>query len=185
MIRKRKLRRVRLLIDIAVIVGSTVAAPPVVSRTTSPAPEQSATRALRRLPSQHATDDYILSHVNVIDTRGGPTKTDMSVEVRGSRIVSVAPTLRHHARRTVKTIDATGKFLMPGLWDMHVHTGERDTYLPLYIANGVTGVRDMGGDLEEPTGYSSTRFVQLRLWRAAIEHGRLTGPRMVLAGFLI
>src|SRR5882757_965077 len=45
----------------------------------------------------------------------------------------------------------------------------------LYIANGVTGVRDMGGDLEEPTGDLSARYIRLRLWREAIERGSLVG----------
>jgi len=85
-------------------------------------------------------------------------------------------------------VDATGKFLIPGLWDMHVHTGRKDIFLPLYIANGVTGVRDMGGDIEDPSGELSSlsgRYVQLSLWREAIEEGSLLGPRMVIAGFLI
>ena len=66
--------------------------------------------------------------------------------------------------------------------------GRGDIFLPLYIANGVTGVSDMGGDLEDPSGESSSlsaRYVQLSLWRAAIEEGSLLGPRFVIAGFLI
>jgi len=52
----------------------------------------------------------------------------------------------------------------------------------------VTGVRDMGGDIEDPSGELSSlssRYVQLSLWRAAIEEGSLLGPRLVIAGFLI
>ncbi len=75
--------------------------------------------------------------------------------------------------------------MIPGLWDMHVHTGRQDIFLSLYIANGVTGVRDMGGDLEEPTGDLSARYIRLRLWREAIERGSLVGPRFVISGFLI
>jgi Amidohydrolase family len=82
-------------------------------------------------------------------------------------------------------VDASGKYLIPGLWDMHVHTGQREIFLPLYVANGITGVRDKGGDLEEPTGDLSARYVQLRLWREAIDRGSLVGPRLVIAGFLI
>src|SRR5438094_2137604 len=75
--------------------------------------------------------------------------------------------------RCLRASFASGKYLIPGLWDMHVHTGRRNIFLPLYIANGVTGVRDMGGDLEEPTGDLSARYIQLRLWREAIERGLL------------
>jgi Amidohydrolase family len=164
----------RLFCVAALVVGSLTAMSAIAS------PGTAAEQQVARAP-----DHFVLSHVSVIDTTGGPIKADMSVEVRGNRIVSIKPSSRHHTAGAATTIDGTGKFLIPGLWDMHVHTGQRDIYLPLYIANGVTGVRDMGGDLEEPTGYSSARFVQLALWRAAIRQGRLIGPRMVLAGFLI
>ena len=77
-----------------------------------------------------------------------------------------------------RVVEATGKFLIPGLWDMHVHTafgdwfpGARDIALPLFVANGVTGVRDMGGDLDV-----------LLEWRKAIAEGSLVGPRMVICG---
>jgi cytosine/adenosine deaminase-related metal-dependent hydrolase len=132
-----------------------------------------------------ATTHLILTQVTLIDATGSPAKPDMSVEIRGHRIERVSPTAQLRVSSDAVVVDATGKFLIPGLWDMHVHTGQRDTYLPLYIANGVTGVRDMGGDLEEPTGYGSARYVELRLWREAIADGSLVGPRMLLAGFLI
>jgi len=127
----------------------------------------------------------VLTHVTVIDATGSPPKPDMSVEVRNHRIVAMSRTGQAPPSADARVVDATGRFLIPGLWDMHVHTGQRDIYLPLYIANGVTGVRDMGGDLEEPTGDLSARYVQLRLWREAIEEGSLLGPRIVVAGFLV
>jgi imidazolonepropionase-like amidohydrolase len=75
-------------------------------------------------------------------------------------------------------VDATGKFLIPGLWDMHVHVmfgdwipGSKEVTLPLFVANGVTGIRDMGGDLDT-----------LLAWRKEIAAGTLIGPRMVIAG---
>jgi len=72
-----------------------------------------------------------------------------------------------------RVVDARGKFLIPGLWDMHVHTsiiGGR-ALLALYIANGVTGVRDMAGDWDT-----------LTTWRREIAAGRLVGPRIVASG---
>jgi imidazolonepropionase-like amidohydrolase len=75
-------------------------------------------------------------------------------------------------------IDGTGKYLIPGLWDMHVHTffgdwvpGGKEVTLPLFIANGVTGVRDMGSDLEPILAAAKE-----------IDQHRLLGPRMVIAG---
>jgi imidazolonepropionase-like amidohydrolase len=69
-------------------------------------------------------------------------------------------------------VDGSGKFLIPGLWDMHVHVQhDPDIFYPLFIANGVTGVRDMGGPLDK-----------LKKWRSQIREGGRIGPRIVLAG---
>jgi len=133
------------------------------------------------------TKHLVLTHVTVIDATGSPAKPDMSVVIRDHRIIAIGQT-RSAPPKDAEVVDATGKFLIPGLWDMHVHTGRGDVFFPLYIANGVTGVRDMGGDLEDPSGELSSlsaRYVQLSLWREAIEEGSLLGPRMVMAGFLI
>src|SRR5712692_9495163 len=111
----------------------------------------------------------------------------MSVVIRDHRIIAIGQTSAA-SLKDAEIVDATGKFLIPGFWDMHVHTGRGDIFLPLYIANGVTGVRDMGGDLEDSSGELSSlsaRYVQLSLWREAIEQGSLLGPRIVMAGFLI
>jgi hypothetical protein len=109
------------------------------------------------------------------------------VVIRDHRIIA-AGQFGSDVRKDVEVIDATGKFLIPGLWDMHVHTGRAEIFLPLYLANGVTGVRDMGGDIEDSSGELSslsTRYIQLSLWREAIELGSLVGPRIIMAGFLV
>lgn len=138
-------------------------------------------------PAAPAYKSLILTHVTVIDATGSPAKKDITVVIRDHRIAAIGRT-NTEAPKDVEVVDATGKFLVPGLWDMHVHTGRGDIFLPLYVANGVTGVRDMGGDLEDGTGELSglsVRYVQLGLWREAIEQGSLVGPRIVIAGFLI
>lgn len=140
---------------------------------------------LGQSPSATTERTLVLAHVTVIDATGSAAKPDMSVFIRDHRIVAVNETGKLTELPNADVVDAKGKFLIPGLWDMHVHTGQKDIYLPLYIANGVTGVRDMGGDLEEPTGELSARYVQLRLWREEIEKGSLLGPHIVMAGFLI
>jgi imidazolonepropionase-like amidohydrolase len=117
-------------------------------------------------------------HVTVIDTVAGNSLSDMTVIVAGERIVDVGASRELRLPQGSKLIDARGKFLIPGLWDMHVHTvfGEwlppnAKIMLPLFVANGITGVRDMGGDL-----------AVLKQWRSKIESGQLLGPRMVIAG---
>jgi predicted amidohydrolase YtcJ len=90
----------------------------------------------------------VITHVTVIDTHGGPPQTDMTVLVRGSRIDRVEKSKRE--RWPIATVlDGRGKFLIPGLWDMEVHLSWTTSALPLLVANGITGVRDMGRDFRE------------------------------------
>ena len=120
----------------------------------------------------------VLTHVTVIDTTGGPARPDMSVSIDGDRITRVEESGRTPVPRGAQVIDGTGKFLIPGLWDMHIHTffgdwvpGGREVTLPLFIANGVTGVRDMGSDLD-----------LILKARDDAARGALTSPRMIVAG---
>jgi imidazolonepropionase-like amidohydrolase len=114
-----------------------------------------------------------ITRVSVIDGTDPEPRPDQTVIIRGNRIVSVAPAARASIPRGARVVDGRGKFLIPGFWDMHVHTaipGGRDL-LRLYVANGVTGVRDMAGDW--PT---------LQAFRREIAEGRLVGPRIVASG---
>jgi imidazolonepropionase-like amidohydrolase len=79
----------------------------------------------------------------------------------------------------IQTIDAQGKFLIPGLWDMHVHLlrkGRPEAYFPLLIANGITGIRDMGGDMP---------ISSIHQLRREIDSGARLGPRIFAPGPLI
>lgn len=117
------------------------------------------------------------NHVAIIDTRTGRTLPDRTVVVRGDRIVSVDTARAQGTLPTGRVVEARGKYLMPGLWDMHVHSTanwvERNGHLPLYVANGVLGVRNMWGWERE--------LAQ----RADIAAGRLLGPRLVVASHIL
>jgi imidazolonepropionase-like amidohydrolase len=102
----------------------------------------------------------------------------MTVFLVDERIAAIGPSNSVFVPRKTKTLDASGKFLIPGLVDMHVHltgagepTGSREFILPLLLANGITTVRDMGGNLES-----------LITLRHEIEHGQLQAPRIFFAG---
>jgi imidazolonepropionase-like amidohydrolase len=84
-----------------------------------------------------------ITHVTVIDVSSGTKFPDRTVTLQGERIVSIAAADSVPAPQG-RIIDAHGGFLIPGLWDMHVHIQDLED-LPLYIANGVTGVRLMFG----------------------------------------
>jgi imidazolonepropionase-like amidohydrolase len=75
-------------------------------------------------------------HVTVIDTRTGGEARDRTVVISDGRILSVRDSKKSRVPRRAKEVDASGKFLIPGLWDMHVHETRNFDTLPLYIANG-------------------------------------------------
>jgi imidazolonepropionase-like amidohydrolase len=120
----------------------------------------------------------VITHVTVIDAAGRSSKPDMSVEIRGDRIARIEPSSEAAIPSHARVIDGTRKFLIPGLWDMHVHTffgdwvpGGREVTLPLLLAFGVTGARDMGSDLDP--------ILEARREAAA---GRILSPRLVVSG---
>ena len=120
-----------------------------------------------------------MSHVAVVDTANGKITADQTVVIAGGRIVSIVPAAAFHPDPGTRMIEASGKYLIPGLWDMHVHIAgisadpkwSKEVILPLLTAMGVTGVRDMGGDL-----------TVLQQWRREIENGQLLGPHIVTGG---
>jgi Amidohydrolase family len=120
----------------------------------------------------------VIAHVTVIDVAGGPSQLDENVVIEGNRITRIGSSSSVKIPKGARLVDGAGKFLIPGLWDMHVHTffgtwvpGGRDVTLPLFVANGITGVRDMGSELD--------LILQAR---GDIATGKLLGPRMVVAG---
>jgi imidazolonepropionase-like amidohydrolase len=107
----------------------------------------------------------VFTHVTVLDMTGAPAQPDMAVVITGDRITEIGRSESVRIPSDAQVVDATGKFLIPGLWDMHVHWLHKD-YLPLFVANGVTGIRVMWG---APLHHQ---------WRQEIEQGTLRGPRM-------
>jgi imidazolonepropionase-like amidohydrolase len=125
------------------------------------------------------TQSLVLKNVSIIDMTGAPLKKDMTVVVSGNRLTAIGSAGNVRVPRTAQVIDARGKFLIPGLWDMHVHlfnnvsgsgTNNKEVYFSLFIANGVTGVRDMFTDADD--------IKLVREWQSELEAGRLTGPRI-------
>jgi imidazolonepropionase-like amidohydrolase len=124
--------------------------------------------------------ELLLRHATLVDVEHARTVGDQAVAIRGGQIVAVgedaAVAAHWHAR---SSLDARGRYLIPGLWDMHVHFGggpdlveENQALLPLYIANGITTVRDCSGDLSD----------QVLAWRGEIAAGTLLGPTLLSSG---
>ncbi|MGI4741741.1 MAG: amidohydrolase family protein [Janthinobacterium lividum] len=129
-------------------------------------------------PTPPISYDLVIRHVSVVDVVTGQLLADQSVAVTGGKIVRVGPSsqARYDARQK---LDGTGRFLIPGLWDMHVHFRGGDSLaaankksLTLYLAHGITTVRDCGGDL-------TPRIFE---WRREEAAGTLAGPRIFTSG---
>ena len=128
----------------------------------------------------HQQNYVAFTHVSVIDATGAPAKPDMTVVIVGDRIAEIGKTGEVFLPERAQVIDATGKFLIPGLWDMHVHllSKERvEIFFPLLVANGITGVREMGSPPEE--------LENIKEWRKQIAEGTLIGPRFVASGPMV
>lgn len=89
-----------------------------------------------------------ITHVTVIDIDTGKEATDQTVVISNGKISDVANSKNVVVPTNAKVVDGGGKYLIPGLWDMHVHRTEYESTYPMYLVNGVTGVREMAGPFD-------------------------------------
>ena len=120
-----------------------------------------------------ATSQTYITHVTVIDTETGKEAKDRTVVISGERILEVRNSKSAKPPADAKVVDGTGKYLIPGLWDMHVHRTALESTYPLYLANGVTGVRDMWGPAD------ANRF------RAELAAKKIDAPHLYLASPIV
>lgn len=125
----------------------------------------------KTIPGSHASTLAIVG-ATLIDGTGAAPLPDSAVVIRDGRIVAAGPRAKIKVPKEAEVVGAKGKFLLPGLWDMHAHF-EQVEWGPTYLAAGVTTVRDCGNEFEFITSV-----------RDAIAQGRGLGPRLLLAGFV-
>lgn len=128
--------------------------------------------------------DLLVRHAHVVDVQTGRITRDQAIAIRGDTIVAIvadrAATSRSATRiDAARTLDAGGRYVIPALWDMHVHFGGGDSLiaenrllLKLYLANGIVAVRDAAGDLSP----------SVLAWRDSVAHGQLEGPTIFTSG---
>jgi imidazolonepropionase-like amidohydrolase len=123
-------------------------------------------------PPQSPAPVVAITQITIIDPAGGPSRPEMTVLLSGDRIATVGPSATVQVPAGARVIDGRGKYVIPGLWDMHVHLSYLPAEaLPLFLVSGVLGVREMGGEVE-----------RIFEWREQVAAGRLLGPRIVAPG---
>jgi imidazolonepropionase-like amidohydrolase len=119
-------------------------------------------------PPTHLT----ITHVTLIDGTGAPAKAERTIVITNGRIAALGKTGELRVPEKARVYDASGKFVIPGLWDMRGHlTYPTENPIALLIEHGITGVRDMGGDLET-----------IDRWRRDIADKKRLGPHIIRAG---
>ncbi|MBV4360172.1 amidohydrolase family protein [Pinibacter aurantiacus] len=134
-----------------------------------------------RLFSYTQTHDLVIKKVNIVDVQSGKIVSDMDVLIHDSLIIKIAHNQTKFPAKT-QVVDGSGKYLIPGLWDMHVHMWSRHAvtkyrdklFFPLLIGNGVTGVREMWDDAKT-----------VAAWRKEVKEGAINGPTIFSSGPIV
>ncbi|WP_342118277.1 amidohydrolase family protein [Pseudoduganella sp. OTU4001] len=123
--------------------------------------------------------DVALTQATIVDVASGQLVTGKAVLLKGGDILAVVDSAKLKNYAPKRTVKLPGKYLMPGLWDTHVHFGggpalieENKQLLGLYLAHGITTVRDCAGDLSDT----------VLDWRDLIRQGKLVGPKILASG---
>jgi imidazolonepropionase-like amidohydrolase len=131
--------------------------------------------------SQPSTKKFtlVITNLNIVDVTTGKIARNRLLAISGDTIKAVDDTKMVARYKAHRYFDAMGKYAMPGLWDMHVHfrggdslIGANKALLPLFLANGITTVRECGGDMTP----------SVMAWGKQTTQGELAGPRIFTSG---
>jgi hypothetical protein len=128
------------------------------------------------LSSFSQNNSFVLLHVNVVDINTGNIRENMNVKISGNHITAISTSKKD--LENGKLIEAKGKYIIPGLWDMHVHIrGREDIFFPMLIMNGITGIRDM---------HNPKRCYTAGKWRDSVNNSNFIAPRIgAVAGCIV
>ncbi len=128
--------------------------------------------------SNAQTESFVVRNVNVVEVVNGKVINNQDVFIENGRISKITRT--NDKKTNLKTIDGSSKFLTPGLWDFHVHAlalpNEEKFSLPVYVANGITGIRDLG---------SFKSLAEQKIIAESAEKNEIISPRIILTGAII
>jgi imidazolonepropionase-like amidohydrolase len=124
-------------------------------------------------PAHHTSGpkELEIRDVTIVDTERGSLLSHRTVLIEDGTVTSVSTSESLHTKPGVDVLDGHSRFLIPGLWDMHTHITHTDVDFPLYIANGVLGIRSMGGVQD-----------QVFAWQKQLKDGALFGPMAFVSG---
>jgi len=130
-------------------------------------------------PAKH--NSVFIKSIDIVDVKSGNTLKNRDILIRDNVIIAIDTIGILKAQPTSLIIDGTNKYLMPGLWDMHTHSTQHSEWFhhPLYIANGVTGVRDMSGQLSKRDSYFAGSKERI-IWNDELSDNKRVTPRYVL-----
>lgn len=135
---------------------------------------------LPEMPRPGVTGDFLVRNVAIVDVQIGRIVPGRDVVVRDGRIESIGASHPGSGHNGLAVVDGTGKFLAPGLWDMHVHSLKISPQYnhPLFIATGVTGVREMWGCTSLPDSFVACRE-DIERWREGLRDHSHLAPRYI------
>ncbi len=132
------------------------------------------------------TVDLVIYNVNIVDVTNGTILPGRDIEIVGNRISRIFVHQFDSNYKSSKKVNGKDKYIIPGLWDMHAHpddpevwrmdpkTEKKDLLMPLFVVNGVTGIRDMAGDIN-----------LVKRWRRMVKNDSLIAPKIVAGGPLL
>jgi len=136
---------------------------------------------LSELSLEKQQHNIVFNHVNVVDVQSGEVLNDMSILIEANTIKAVTPSKDVDVPSGYKQFDGKGKFVIPGLWDMHTHSIKVSPQIhhPLYIAHGVTSVRDLSGCMDRNDSFWAC-INDRQLWSQEAQAGTRISPRYAL-----
>lgn len=136
---------------------------------------------LSEAPDESIAGNFIIKDVNIVDVEAGKIVAHQDVTIRDGRVSKIGKTSETEVNSSLNIIDGRSKYIMPGIWDMHTHSYKISPQFhhPLFIANGVTGVRDMSGCMSETDNFWACINDRKR-WNTNTKRDSGISPRYVL-----
>lgn len=127
------------------------------------------------------SSNVLIKSINIVDVKTGRILYNRDVWISGNTIHSIDSTAVKSYPEGIIQVNGKGKYLIPGLWDMHTHSTQMSPWLhhPLYIAHGVTSIRDMSGHMGAPDSYWAGTADRMS-WNADLSNHKLLAPRYPL-----